>query len=136
MIPLPEGVILDILTGKRGEMTINADEILTYDEPGEYTLLANSAVVHPEHPELVGRILEKIMDHWYHWYPERRIKRIYAQTISQSGRLMARKLYLGPLYTLEDGELRRCRDAYVLDMDEEPASRVISKFQERLHTKV
>src|SRR5947199_1895918 len=42
LIPLPEPTILDILTGKRDEKEITPDEILTYDQPGEYTILANS----------------------------------------------------------------------------------------------
>lgn len=135
LIPLPESIILDVLTGKKDEKEITSDEILTYDQPGEYTLLANSAVVHPEHPELVGKVIEAIADYWLEQYPKRRIKRIYAQTVSPQGRVMVKKLYLGPLYMLENQKMVRIEDAYVLDLDDIAASRIIRDFQEKLATK-
>ena len=55
LVPLPEPIILDILTGRRDKKEITPNEILTYDQPGEYTLLANSAVVHPDHPDSWAR---------------------------------------------------------------------------------
>ena len=131
LIPLPEPTILDILTGKRDEKEITPDEILTYDQPGEYTLLANSATVHPDYPELISKVLTAIADYWLEQYPERRIKRIYAQTVSEQGRIMAQKLYLGPLYVLQNQEMKRIEDAYVLDLNDVAASRIIRKFQER-----
>ncbi len=130
LIPLPEEIILDILTGKKDEKEITPDEILTYDQPGEYTLLANSAVVHPDYPELVNKVIKRIAEYWLEQYPERRIKRIYAQTVSEDGRLMAKKLYLGPLYILQDQRMLRVEDAYVLDLDDIAASRIIREFQE------
>jgi hypothetical protein len=135
LIPLPESVILDVLMGKKDEKEITPDEILSYDEPGEYTLLVNSAVIHPDYPELANRIIHAIMKFWIDQYPERRIKRIYAQTVSEQGRALAKKLYLGPLYTLRDEGLTRVEDAYILDMQEEAVSKVIRQFQERLKTK-
>ena len=98
LIPLPESVILDILTGKKDEKEITPDEILSYDQPGEYTLLANSAVVHPDYPELMSKVITAIAEYWLEQYPERRIKRIYAQAVSEEGRTMAqikRALYPG-----------------------------------------
>lgn len=135
LIPLPEPVILDVLMGKKDEKEITPDEILTYDEPGEYTLLANSVVIHPDYPELANVILRAIMKFWIDQYPERRIKRIYAQTVSEQGRALAKKLYLGPLYVMKDQGLTRVEDAYVLDMEEEAVSKVIRQFQERLKAK-
>jgi hypothetical protein len=136
LIPLPEPVILNVLMGKKDEKEVTPDDILTYDEPGEYTLLANSAVIHPDYPELANRIIHAIMQFWIDQYPERRIKRLYAQTVSPQGRNLARKLYLGPLYlTNSDGVLTRVEDAYVLDMQEEAVSKVIRQFQEALHAK-
>ncbi len=136
LIPLLESTILDILTGKKDEKDIALNEILTYDQPGEYTLLANSAAVHPEHPELVSKIIKTIADYWLQQYPERRIKRIYAQTVSNKGRIMAQKLYLGPLYILQNQSIVRIKDAYVLDLDDIVASRIIRDFQEKLATKL
>lgn len=134
-IPLPENIILDILTGKKDEKEITPDEILTYDEPGEYTLLANSAVVHPDYPELLNTIIHGIMQYWIDQYPEKRIKRIYAQAISDQGQKLVKKLYLAPLYIMENNELKRVDDAYVLDMKEKAVSKVIQQFQERLEAK-
>ncbi len=135
LIPLPEPVILDVLMGKKDEKEITPDEIQTYDEPGEYTLLANSAVIHPDYPELANVIIRAIMKFWIDQYPERWIKRIYAQTISEQGRALAKKLYLGPLYVMGNKGLTRVEDAYVLDMQEEAVSKVIRQFQERLKAK-
>jgi hypothetical protein len=135
LIPLPESIILDVLTGKKDEKEITPDEILTYDQPGEYTLLANSAVVHPDHPELINRVITAIANYWLEQYPERRIKRIYAQTVSEQGRIMAQKLYLGPLYMLQNQEMVRIEDAYVLDLDDVAASRIIREFQGKIATK-
>lgn len=135
LIPLPESIILDVLTGKKDEKEITSDEILTYDDSGEYTLLANSAVIHPNYPELANVIIHKIMNFWVDQYPEKRIKRIYAQTVSEQGRILAKKLYLGPLYIMESNGLKRIEDAYVLDMQEEAASKVIRQFQQTLKLK-
>jgi hypothetical protein len=135
LIPLPEQIILDVLTNKKNENDITPDEILTYDQPGAYTLLANSAVVHPEHPEIMSKIITAIMDYWLGQYPARRIKRIYAQTVSKDGRILAKKLYLGPLYILQGQEMVRIKDAYVLDLDDIAASRIIREFQEKLIAK-
>src|SRR6266487_2272483 len=135
LIPLPESVILDILIGKKDEKEITPDEILSYDQPGEYTLLANSAVVHPDYPELMSKVITAIAEYWLEQYPERRIKRIYAQAVSEEGRTMAQKLYLGPLYILQNQEMVRIEDAYVLDLNDIAASRIIRQFQEKLRAK-
>jgi hypothetical protein len=135
MMPLPEQIILDIIRGKRDELNIQAEEILTYDEPGDYTILADSVVTHPDHPELVNRMLSFIVGFWYDQYPTRRIKRIYARAVSDSGQRMIKKLFLGPLYSLTDNGIQRVKDAYVLDMDEEAASRIVREFQQRLKSK-
>lgn len=135
LIPLPEPVILDILLGKKDEKDITPDEILTYDNPGEYTLLANSAVIHPDYPEVANRIIRAIMDFWVDQYPRMRIKRIYAQAVSDQGRALIKKLYLGPLYVIGDTGLTRVDDAYVLDMQETAVSKVIRGFQEKLKLK-
>jgi hypothetical protein len=135
LIPLPEQIILDILTGKKDEKEITPDEILTYDEPGDFTLLANSAVVHPDYPEVIHKIIGSIMDFWYEQYPEKRVRRIYAQAVSDAGRIMAQKLYLGPLYIIENEQLVRVEDAYVLDMENVVASKIVRAFQEKLRKK-
>ncbi len=135
LIPLPESVIFDILVGKKNEKDITPDEILTYDKPGEYTLLANSAVIHPAYPELANKIIHDIIKYWVEQYPEKRIKRIYAQTVSDQGRKLVKKLYLGPLYILEKDRLMRVEDAYVLDLQEDAISKTIRQFQASLKAK-
>jgi hypothetical protein len=135
LIPLPESVILNILLGKKDEKEITPDEILSYDQPGEYTLLANSAVVHPDYPELMSKVIGAIADYWLKQFPERRIKRIYAQAVSEEGRIMAQKLYLGPLYIFQNQGIVRVKDAYVLDLNDTTASRIIRQFQEKLRAK-
>ncbi len=75
------------------------------------------------------------MDFWYEQYPEKRVRRIYAQAISDAGRIMAQKLYLGPLYIIENEQLVRVEDAYVLDMENVAASKIVRAFQEKLRKK-
>ena len=135
LLPLPEPLILDVLTGRKNEKDIAADEILTYDKPEEYTLLASSVVIHPEYPELARRIVHAFMQFWIRQYPEKRIKRIYTQTVSEQGRDLARKLYFGPLYIADEHGLVRVEDAYVLEMQERATSKVIRDFQEKLKEK-
>lgn len=135
LIPLSEPTILDVLTGRKDEKDITADEILTYDKSGEYTLLASSIAIHPDYPELVSRIIHALMQFWISQYPEKRIKRIYTQTVSERGRDLARKLYFGPLYIADENGLLRVKDAYVLEMQERATSKVIRDFQEKLKEK-
>lgn len=135
LIPLPEPIILDVLMGKKDEKEITPEEILTYNEPGEYTLLANSAVIHPDYPELANRIIHAIMHFWIEQYPARQIKRIYAQTVSDQGRTLVQKLYMAPLYIMRGSDLIRVKDAFVLDMQERAVSKVIRQFQEQLEIK-
>jgi hypothetical protein len=134
-IPLPEPIILDVLMGRKNEKEITPDEILTYDAPGEYTLLANSVVIHPDYPELVNRLIHAVMQFWIDQYPDKQIKRIYAQTVSEQGEILAKKLYLAPLYIMGNNGLTRIENAYVLDMQERAVSKVIRQFQEQLEIK-
>jgi hypothetical protein len=135
LLPLPEATIMDILLGKRDETTITSKDIVTYDEPGEYTLLASSAAQHPDYRNLLGGLIHQYMEFWVEKYPERRIKRIYAETVSEDGRRIANELRMGPLYAMVDGTLQRIKDAFVLDMEEPAASRIVRHFQERLKEK-
>lgn len=75
------------------------------------------------------------MDYWVGQYPERRIKCIYAQTVSESGKLMANKLRMSTMYSINDGRMERIKDAYMLDLSEPAASKIIREFQERLKAK-
>lgn len=135
MIPLQESTIMEILTGKRDEMDIKAEEIETYDRPGEYTLLANSAVVHPDRPDLLYQVLSGIMQAWLERYPERYMGRIYAQAASPQGDILISKFFFAPLYQLVDGHALPVKDAYVLDLSRPGASRVIRHFQQQLKEK-
>jgi hypothetical protein len=132
LLPLPEETIMDILLGKRDETEITSKDILTYDEPGEYTLLASSAAQHPSYKNLLIGLIRAYTDFWVDLYPEKRIKRIYAQTVSDDGRRMVSQLRMSGMYTVSNGNLERIKDAYVLEMDEPAVSRVIRDFQERL----
>ncbi len=135
LIPLPEPVILDIMTGQRDELSIQADEIESYDRPGEYILLANSAVCHPDKPDLLYKVLYHIMEYWKEQYPNRRISKIYAQAASPAGDVLISKFYFAPLYQFVDGQALPVKDAYVLDLARPGASKVIRHFQAELTAK-
>lgn len=135
LLPLPEETIMDILLGKRDETELTSRDILAYDELGEYTLLVSSVAQHPDYKNLLRGLIRFYMNFWVSLYPEKRIKRIYAQTVSDDGRKMANQLLMGPMYTMIEGRLQRIKDAYVIDMDEPSASKTIREFQEKLREK-
>src|SRR6266581_2472869 len=128
LVPLPEEMILSILKGEREELSISADEVETYERKGGYTLLAESAVVHPDYPEQLTNILREVLNFWCEQYPDRYIEKIYAQAASEAGDILVRKLYFSPLYDLSD-------DAYVLDLRRPGVSKLVQRFQECLKEK-
>jgi hypothetical protein len=135
MLPLPEPVILDVLSGTRDELSIRDEEILTYDEPGEYTLLANSVVIAPDRPELLYVILGRVMEHWTEQYPGRQVARIFAQAASDSGDILIQKLFMAPLYQTVENTMLPIHNAYVLDLRRAGATRVIRSFQDAIKRK-
>jgi hypothetical protein len=135
LLPLPEATIMDILLGKRDETGITSHDILTYDNPGEYMLLASSAAQHPSYKNLLGGLIHQYMEFWINLYPEKRIKRIYAQTVSDDGKRMVNELRMSGMYRTVNDHLERIKDAYVVDLDEPAASRIIRAFQDKLKSK-
>lgn len=124
-LPLDESVIYSVLRGERQETDLKSDEMQTYERPGPYTLLANSAVSLPEYPDLLNRILLRLMDAWVDRYPERYMTRIYSQTVSESGDRMVQHFFMVPRYDLAP-------NAYMLDLARPSASKIVRRFQERL----
>lgn len=128
LVPLPEEVILSILKGEREELSIKPEEVETYERKGGYTLLAESAVTDPEHPEQLNNVLREILNFWYEEYPEKYIDKIYAQAASEAGDILIRKLYFSPLYYISD-------TAYMLDLKKPGISRLVRTFQKNLKAK-
>jgi hypothetical protein len=128
LVPLPEKVILSILKGEREELSISPNEVETYERQGGYTLLAESAVVHPDYPEQLSNVLREVLNFWCEQYPDRYIKKIYAQAATEAGDMLIRKLYFSPLYNLSD-------ETYVLDLRRPGVSKLVQRFQECLKEK-
>lgn len=128
LVPLSEQVILSILKEDRSELSISTNEVETYDKPGGYTLLAESVVRHPDHPEQLNSVIQSVLDFWYEQYPQKYIEKIYAQAFSEDGDVLIRKLYFSPLYGLSDR-------AYMLDLSKKGVSKLIQTFQDRLKQK-
>ncbi len=128
LVPLHEKVILSVLKGERKEISIHPDEVESYERKGEYTLLAESIVIHPDHPEQLNKVLGAVLDYWCQQYPDRYIKKIYADATSEHGDILIRKLFFSPLYDVSD-------TAYVLDLRKPGISRVVKRFQECLEAK-
>ena len=128
LVPLPEQIILSILKGERPELSISADEVETYERKGGYTLLAESVVVDPDHPEQLNTVLREVLSYWCRQYLERYIEKIYADAATEHGDILARKLYFSPLYHVSD-------TAYVLDLRKPGISKVVRTFQECLKQK-
>jgi hypothetical protein len=128
MLPLPETSIMKVLKGERSEMDIQADEIERYDRPGAYTLLVESAVAHPEHPEQLGKVLRSLLTFWCEQYPKRHIDKIYAQSVSPEGDILIQKLYFAARYDIAE-------TAFMLDLRRPGASLFIRKFQQCIEEK-
>lgn len=128
LLPLPEAIILDILRGKRADHSVTVDEVESYDRPGPYTLLALSAVCHPDRPELLYKLMRHIMDYWLEQFPDRYVTRIYAQAVSESGDRLISHLFMSPRYDL-------AHNAYMLDLARPGASKVVRKFQAQIRAK-
>lgn len=128
LVPLPESVILDILSGKRHENSITPDEVRSYTEPGAYHLLATSAAALPGHPYLLYRLLDRYMDFWVDMAPERHIQRVYAQAVSERGEMLVQHFFMLPRWDLAP-------DAFMLDLSRPTASRIIRRFKARLEAK-
>lgn len=128
LLPLPEQTIIDVLKGKRHETEISNDEIETYDRKGEYTLLAESVVVDPEHREVLNTLLSHLAEYWCNQYPDRTISKIYAQAESEHGDILIQKLFLSPLEEMAS-------NAFVLNLKRPGASRFVRSFQECIKTK-
>lgn len=133
-LPLPEQTILQILKGERCELDITADEILTYDQPGEYTLLVNSVVASEE--KYLSKVLKGVLDFWIGNAPERKIKRLYAESTSERGRSLLRKFYFSELAVItSDNTLAPIEDAYYLDLQKPVQSKLIRHFQNEIKAK-
>jgi len=128
LVPLPEQIILSILKEEREELSISQDEIESYDRKGGYTLLAESAVTHPDHPEQLNHVLREALRFWCDQYPDRYIEKIYAQAATDDGDILIRRLYFSPLYNLAD-------NAYVLDLKRPGIAKPVRIFQECLQQK-
>lgn len=128
LVPLEEQTILDILSRKREERSIQPEEVRSYDHPGAYILLGVSAVCHPEHPDLLFRLLDRFMDFWVEQYPERYITKVYAQAVSESGDVLVQHLFMAPRPDLAP-------NVYELNLARPAASRVIRRFREKLLAK-
>lgn len=127
-LPLDESVILQIMRGEREEISITPDEIQSYEQPGAYTLLANSAVVHPEHPYLLRRVLQGMVSSWIERFPKQYVRRVYAQGVSERGDLLISSFFMQPRYDLSD-------NAYMLDLARPARAKMIRAFQDALKAK-
>lgn len=128
LLPLPESVIFEVLRGERHETGIRTEEVETYEGTGSYTLLAESVVVDPEHPEQLHTLLTHLTEYWCEQYPDRSIAKIYAQAESERGDILIQKLFFAPLENLAP-------NAYMLNMRRPGASRFVRRFQQCIEEK-
>lgn len=129
LMPLKsEQTAIDILSNKRSENDLQADEIRNYDEPGPYIILAIDAVALPEYPYLLNAILRKWINFWVEQYPERYMKRIYTQAVSESGLMMVQHFFMSPRFDLAP-------NAFMLDLAYPSASKIVRNLQRRWEEK-
>ncbi len=127
-MPLPEPVILEVLRGEKHETRIRTEEIETYERKGGYTLLAESVVADPEHPEQLNTLLKHLAEYWCEQYPDRYITKIYAQAESRRGDILIQKVFFAPREDLAP-------NAYVLNLSRPGASRFVRHFQQCIEEK-
>jgi hypothetical protein len=128
VLPLAEPLIEDILRGKRKESSIRPDEIRNYEGPGPYSLIVTNAVTLPERPELLLRLLLRYMDFWVEQYPDRYIKRVYTQAVSERGFMLVQHFFMTPRFDLNF-------NAYMIDLAYPSASRIVRHFKRKLEKK-
>lgn len=128
LLPLPETIIMDVLSGKRHETDIKYKEVETYDRKGEYTLLAESVVVDPDYRESLNTLLTHLTEYWCDQYPDRTISKIYAQAESDQGDILIQKLFFAPLEHVAS-------NAFVLNLKRPGASRFVRRFQDCIRKK-
>jgi hypothetical protein len=128
LVPLPEQEILDVLAGRREESSIAPDEIESFDRPGAYTLLCTSVTALKSRPMLLYELLYRYTQYWLEMYPERYISKIFAQTVSESGAMLAQHMFMQPRYDL-------AYNAFELNMLWPPASKLIRKFKQQMEEK-
>jgi hypothetical protein len=128
-IPLPEQVILAILSGERNEESITPNEILAYDQPGEYTLLANKLVVSPDRTEeLLTRLTSAMADFWVDQSPSRSLRKIYAKSTNPTCDYAIGWYHLAPRYDVGG-------NAFELDLARPGLVKPIRDFQQRVREK-
>ena len=128
VVPLPETVILDVLSGKRTEGSILPDEVLPYDAPGSYNLLVTSATCDPKRKHLLQQVLRRYMDFWLDQYPERYPRHIYAQAVSEDGMKVVQHFFMSPLLSI-------ATNAFLLDLSYPPVSKIVQRFKNQLAEK-
>lgn len=128
LVPLDEQIILDVLAGRREEASIDPDEIRSYEQAGPYNLLVVSATCLPDRPQLLYQVLYNYMQFWIEQYPEKYIKRVYAQAVSESGMKIVQHFFMSPRLDL-------AYNAFMIDMAYPTAARMIRSFKQRLEEK-
>jgi hypothetical protein len=128
VLPLAESLIVDILSGKRNESSILADEIRNYKDTGPYHLLVTNAVTLPGRPELLLRLLLRYMDFWVEQYPDRYIQRVYTQAVSERGFMLVQHFFMTPRFDLNF-------NAYMVDLAYPSASKIVQRFKRQLEEK-
>lgn len=129
VVPLvDEQIILDVLAGRREEASIQPEEVAAYDALGPYYLLVTSATCIKERPLLLYQVLRRYIDFWIEQYPERYIRRVYAQAVSESGMKIVQHFFMAPRLDLAP-------NAFMLDLAYPPVARMIRDFKQRLAEK-
>ncbi len=97
-------------------------DLMTYDQPGIFDLYAASAIVRPDKRQHFPLLLNSWFDYWCEQAPTRRIGKMYARILSDTGELMVKKLFFSPMYNISE-------DAWMLDVSRPNPSRIVRSFQ-------
>ena len=114
---------------------LRAEDLSTYDDPGVYDLYVGSIILHQDYRHHLNPLLRAYFDWWVEQYPERRVGKIWARSVSHEGAQAAITLGMSPFYLMEHGTLSPVEQAFVLDMALPHHNRLIRNFQAKLSQK-
>lgn len=129
LTPFPERVILDIVSGKREESSIELQEVEPDDRLGEFTLLANRIAIHPNYSELLFRLIDEVMEIWVKKFPEQYVRKVYALVTNTECDMAVQMFHMAPRYDLKP------ENVFELDLARPGVSSLIRDFQQKLKEK-
>jgi hypothetical protein len=115
---------------------VGEDGLVNYASAGVYDLYVASIIMKEGKESLLTTLLIAYFDWWVEQYPDRRVGKIWARSVSHEGGQAAITLGMSPFYILDGGTLSRVENAFVLDLSLPHHNRLVRNFQTKLQEKM